>query len=857
MKFRRFLSAAVLLTVCGLMSSPLSAVAATWTGTAGDGLWATGTNWDTGTVPTTSDTVGISTTSTIDLGAATGNALGISIGGGATLTNGSLYFAGNMQISSGTINTALSNSAAGRLWTDGGTVYLGGENNITYSDHYATIVGLSATSNIILTNANALNAATERTDVYNGSIDFNGQSSVRSNQIRLRSGASSALINNSTTAASASTATEIQVTTGSTIGGSGDLTLSGVVANSPNLANENADQALTKVGAGKLTLSGANTYSGGTIINGGLLQFDNASAVPASGTITINNGGALVSAGAYSTVNEWLGTSKIAAASAGAVAINADSSEGISFTGYDNLSLGTTGNYAYSGAITAGANGYRLGGGTGTLTVSSVLADQNSTATNTTITGNTVLTGTNTFSGVLTVAQGTLSVSSWGVNGSASVIGSGSSNVVLGGTTTTGTIKYTGGPVWATDNARGITLAAGGGTIDIATTTSGRNEGFVHLYGSTINGDGGLTVQTENGNRFIIVGSASYKGTTTVAANSELQCNYTVAGVDGTPFGAGSNGLGSSVYLNTGSILNFFNGASGSTNTVAIGSLNGYGTIHGEGAGTQIFKVGGDNSYCNYYGSIQNGNSGSVVALTKVGSGALFLGGTNTYTGATTVDSGYFVTLNQTHAQAMAGPGVTGGVISSATRLIVNANGKVDLDNTAQTVAGLSGSGLVYSNGGDNIKGLTVNMASGVEETFSGILGYAQTDTSMRMSFTKTGAGTQILSGVNTYTGDTTISGGTLSITNKFLCDTASVYLTTGGLFNLNFTGSDTIAALYIDGGKMDTGTWGATGSGAQHINDTFFSGTGSLYIVPEPSSIALLAAGMIGLIAYAWRKRK
>ena len=53
---------------------------------------------------------------------------------------------------------------------------------------------------------------------------------------------------------------------------------------------------LTKLGANTLFLSGANTYSGGTTIDGGILQFNTKSAIPttpATGGITINTGGAL------------------------------------------------------------------------------------------------------------------------------------------------------------------------------------------------------------------------------------------------------------------------------------------------------------------------------------------------------------------------------------------------------------------------------------------------------------------------------------------------------------------------------------------------------------------------------------
>ena len=69
---------------------------------------------------------------------------------------------------------------------------------------------------------------------------------------------------------------------------------------------------LTKLGLGELTLAGTNTYSGGTIIKGGLLQFaSSASTAGAGHSITITSSGALVaSAGKFNTVNGWVGSQK-------------------------------------------------------------------------------------------------------------------------------------------------------------------------------------------------------------------------------------------------------------------------------------------------------------------------------------------------------------------------------------------------------------------------------------------------------------------------------------------------------------------------------------------------------------------
>ena len=85
-----------------------------------------------------------------------------------------------------------------------------------------------------------------------------------------------------------------------------------------------------KLGMGTLILSGANTYSGGTTINGGVLQFDNSGALPSTGGITINAGGALAVAGAQTTAMGWLGSGKIATSSAGALALVGTMAETIS-----------------------------------------------------------------------------------------------------------------------------------------------------------------------------------------------------------------------------------------------------------------------------------------------------------------------------------------------------------------------------------------------------------------------------------------------------------------------------------------------------------------------------------------------
>lgn len=103
---------------------------------------------------------------------------------------------------------------------------------------------------------------------------------------------------------------------------------------------------------------------------------------------------------------------------------------------------------------------------------------------------------------------------------------------------------------------------------------------------------------------------------------------------------------------------------------------------------------------------------------------------------------------------------------------------------------------------------------------------------------TKTGAGTLVLSGANTYASDTVVEQGSLSLTTSFLANAADVKLLAGASLGLNFAGADVIDSLFIDGVSQTIGTWGAIGSAAD-FTSPLITGTGLLQVstfVPPPS---------------------
>src|SRR5207248_9318255 len=94
--------------------------------------------------------------------------------------------------------------------------------------------------------------------------------------------------------------------------------------------------------------------------------------------------------------------------------------------------------------------------------------------------------------------------------------------------------------------------------------------------------------------------------------------------------------------------------------------------------------------------------------------------------------------------------------------------------------------------------------------TFAGVISGTNGGAQGNMALTKTGAGTLVLSGVNTYTGATTVNAGTLNITGSLASGSAVTVNNSGTVLEGTGTiyGSVSIAS---SGAILEAGT-GSTG---------------------------------------------
>jgi autotransporter-associated beta strand protein len=353
-----------------------------------------------------------------------------------------------------------------------------------------------------------------------------------------------------------------------------------------------------------------------------------------------------------------------------------------------------------------------------------------------------------------------------------------------------------------------LNMSGGSISADIVTIARGSNNAAV--MNSTVNVTGG----TLSSGRYFTLGFAGSATNTATVNNSGGTVNVNTAN--------GGGHLEMAVFDPT---TNTFNQNSGNVNLQNNASI--------------LYGAGGNHSGTSTF----NHNGGNVTFYSDSGA---TVGGTGVINLGERADTGTYVyNLN-------------GGVLTTngVTKTAAAGTGTFNFDGGTLRAGSASATFMTGLTGAVVKDGGAVIDSNG----FSITIGQALTDGGGNGGLTKLGAGTLTLTGANTFTGDITIAGGTLSIGSAFINDAANVSMVTGSIFGLNFAGQDTIASLSINGAPQLIGTYGGVGSGA-NFELSYFTGTGLLNVtvsaIPEPSSLALLAGcASLGLVATRRRRR-
>jgi fibronectin-binding autotransporter adhesin len=370
--------------------------------------------------------------------------------------------------------------------------------------------------------------------------------------------------------------------------------------------------------------------------------------------------------------------------------------------------------------------------GAGSTTISGVISDSTSTGIGSlTYNGSNTLalTNANTFSGTLTISSGAVQFQ----NSLAAQDATVSVGVANGLTFGTGITSATLGGLSGSSN---LALVNSDNNA-VALTVGNNNTGFT--YGGVLSGAGSLT-KVGTGTAVLTAGGQSYVGTTNVLAGT-LQTNASGNSAS-NEFGAGA------INLSGGSAIRF-NSSSGATANSAFGI--------GTGGGTLSFRA---NSYfqpANLTGT-DTLTLGVDNGVTITPSTFLTFGGTvnvvvNGYTsgnaGTLRFDSG-FDDNSLASAVLNLGPGIAQTRRSGT-------NGSITTN--IGTLSGAAGSSF----GGSAAGGGTFTYSIGArneDSTFAGTI----VDGGTQTAITKVGTGTLTLTASNTWTGNTTVSLGTLEV---------------------------------------------------------------------------------------------
>ncbi|MES2439514.1 MAG: autotransporter-associated beta strand repeat-containing protein [Verrucomicrobiota bacterium] len=529
---------------------------------------------------------------------------------------------------------------------------------------------------------------------------------------------------------------------------------------------------LQHAGSGNTTLNGTNTFSGATMIDAGSIILGNSLALSGSTVIYDSDGGTLRFGS--------LGAATLGGLTDGTdgpknLVLENDGLTAVALTvGGNNETTGYAGNLSGLGSLT------KIGTGTLTLSGQNTHAGGTSIGIGSSRAGGLVLmTGGILSSSFLTVTeQGTFDLNA----GTVSTTGDINVNATATGGSALhqygGTITATGAFNMGSNRAQGNIISLLGGTTSAASMTIGRtglNYSAEPLTGSA--GDG----------LYINGGSLSLTGALTVGnANSNSSTN---ARMDS---GALSVGGVVSIGLNNGgrwSTLDISGGTFTSTEAVTGIQLG----IANTGNATFIVRGGDDVT------------AGGLATVERIQLGQGALGGTHVVRtadkGSLYVGSGGIVIGDVTSVGIVR---LTGGTLGA--KAAWSSSVGVELTNSAVVKA---------ADAADAAHDITLNGAV----TGSGAL-------------VKTGAGILTLTGLNTYTGDTTVNAGKLAVNGSAIADTGKLVINGG---QVQPTGTEVVGTLFFGGVQQESGTWGATGSGATHIDNVHFTGTGVVNVIAGP----------------------
>lgn len=592
----------------------------------------------------------------------------------------------------------------------------------------------------------------------------------------------------------------------------------------------NGTNALVKSGGGTLILSGINTYTGPTYVNGGVLRLNNAAALPSNSNVQLNGGVLELTSSSPTAFVTGTGFSQIQwTGDGGFSAFGADHSV--------TLNSGIPVTWGASHFIHDG-NRLLLGSRVSnkTLTFTNPI-DLGSGQREVELSGAAVLSGTITGTGGLSFMTG---------QSSGSIQFTGANNTFSGGVTL-GDVTLT----VSSNNSLGtgpLTLAGIGGTFVTGTGTAqtipnnivlryssnlGQQFGGAATLTMTLNG----VISGEPGAGFLQGGSNTLvlNGSNTFTGQAKLDAGTTVVGND-RAFGFGSFRMGSTLrgdgtprtILTPGVFLNCTiagtsdltfaaplnnDNAANATITISNTGKTTFGDIGCSDdniAHSVTFSV-GSTSNAAINGVISGGPQATFGGLIKSGAGPLVIGGNdNTYTGPTTINAGI---LSVSAFRSAGTPSSLGASSNAGVNLIINGgtlqytgpgpggstNRLFQIGGSAAGSTGTldaSGTGPVqFTNTGIIVYGTTNQtrtlVLTGTSTADNMLVSVINNNGTGAVSVTKNGAGTWMLIGNSGYSGATTINAGTFKLGSP---GTASA----GPLGNT--TGTTTVAS----GGTLD-----------------------------------------------------